>query len=221
MVDLSKHLARSKQALSRRNYDLAIEICLECQEVDPANTDNMKLLIDAANRRAKEGKKGGFNLGFSLSRDPHKQLTSSLKRFSKSPDLKSAMAVGDAAVAVFDDGLKGVIDVAVLFYDEANREGLFNKDLLWNMGQGNFKRFQATKDPASLDKAIAAMADLHRQMPTHPEAGRTMKNWEATKSMTKRNVGSQKGAADDYRKQLASSGEARRNEVMNRVGAHG
>ena len=37
MVDLSKHLQRARQALERRQYDIAIEVCLECQEIDPAN----------------------------------------------------------------------------------------------------------------------------------------------------------------------------------------
>ena len=49
-------------------------------------------------------------------------------------------------------------------------------------------------------------------MPSHPEAGRTAKNWEAEMSIARR----AEGKSGDYRSQLADDGEARRNEVMNR-----
>ena len=64
MVDLSKHLQRARQALERRQYDIAIEVCLECQEIDPTNLENYRLLVDSAKRRAREGGKKGFSLGF-------------------------------------------------------------------------------------------------------------------------------------------------------------
>jgi tetratricopeptide (TPR) repeat protein len=218
MVDLSKQLARAKQSLDRRNYDLAIEVCLECQEVDPANIDALKLLIEAANRKAKEGKKGFGGLGFSLSRDPQKALSAALRSYSKSPDVKTCLAVGDAAVKVFEDGFKGAIDVATLFYDEGAKQGLFNEKLAWNRAHGHFTRFQSTKDFASLDAAIEAINELARAKPNHPEAGRTLKNWEATRSMSARAGGSAvKKKEDDFQSQLASNSEARRNEVMNRV----
>ena len=51
-------------------------------------------------------------------------------------------------------------------------------------------------------------------MPSHPEASRTIKNWEAMRSISRRNEG---GSAGDYASQLASTGEARRNEMMGRT----
>ena len=63
MVDLSKHMDRAKQALDRRNYDLAIEVCIDCHDIDPMNVEPYRILSEAAKRKAKEsGKKGGGGL---------------------------------------------------------------------------------------------------------------------------------------------------------------
>ena len=129
MVDLSKHLQRARQALERRQYDIAIEVCLECQEIDPTNLENYKLLVDAAKRRAREGKKG-FSLGLGgFSKDPQKALTAAVKKLTKGPDVKAFLAAGDAAVAAFDNGVKAMIDVAILMFEEGKATGLFNENL--------------------------------------------------------------------------------------------
>ena len=214
MVDLSKHLARAKQAVERRNYDLAIEITLQCQEVDPGNLDNYNLLLDAAKRRAREGGKKGLGFGISLGKDPHKQMTAAAKAVSKNPDLKTMLAAGDAAKKVYDSGVKSMLEVALLFYREAKATGMFNPDLLWNLGHAAMDKFKATKATEPLEEAIETIAELHRNDKSHGEAARTLKNWEAMRSMARRHEG---GGAGDYRSQLASSKEANRNEVMNRV----
>ena len=64
MVDLSKQLARAKQSLDRRNYDLAIEVCLEPPGSRPGKPRCDEVVIDASNRKAKEGKKGFGGPGF-------------------------------------------------------------------------------------------------------------------------------------------------------------
>ncbi|MDA3962116.1 MAG: tetratricopeptide repeat protein [Planctomycetota bacterium] len=211
MVDLSKHLARAKQAVERRNYDLAIEITTECQEVDAANVDNYRMLLDASKRRTAEGGKAGFSMRLSLSKDPHKQLSGCIKAVAKKPDIGNLEACGDAAKKVYDSGVKSMLDVVIMFYEEARGTGLLSKSLLWSLGHAYLEKFKATKDPEPLDKAINAVAELHRADKSHGEAARTLKNWEAMKSMARRNEGG------DYTKQLADKGGANKNEVMNRM----
>jgi len=214
MVDLSKHLARAKQAIERRNYEMAIEITLQCQEVDPANLENYQLLLDAAKRRAREGGKKGFGIKLGFSKDPHKQLSTCVKAVTKNPDIKTLLAAGDAAYKLYESGVKSALDAAILFYREGKATGMFNQDLLWNLGHALMEQFKQTNDPDPLEQAIETMAELHRNDKSHGEAARTLKNWEAMRSMARRNEG---GQAGDYRSQLASGKEASRNEVMNRI----
>ncbi|TVR46134.1 MAG: tetratricopeptide repeat protein, partial [Planctomycetota bacterium] len=216
MVDLSKHLQRARQALERRQYDIALEVCQECQEIDPTNLENYQILIDAAKRRAREGgKKGMFGGlgGFSLSRDPQKQLSGAIKKMAKGPDVKSFLSAGDAAMKVYEGGLKGLLDVAILLYEEGRATGLFHANLLWNLGHAFQARFQLHKKVDDIEAAICCLLELERGMPTHPDASRTAKSWEALKSM----AGRHEKAGGDYRDQLAADGGARRNEVMNRL----
>jgi tetratricopeptide (TPR) repeat protein len=220
MVDLTKHLDRAAKAIKGRNYDLAIQVCLECQEVDPGNIDNYKVLLDAARRRAKEGgKKSLFGrLGVftsKLSKDPNKRLTAAVKALSSGPDEKSLVQVGNCARDVFEASkVKHMADAAIFFYEEVRRGGLFNEQVLWNIGHMYHARFNQSKEPEFLEKAIAAVAELRKNNPSHPDAGRTLQNWEALRSMTKR-VDSAGGG--DYRSQLASDDSAKKNEVMGRI----
>ena len=215
MVDLSKHLARAKQAIERRAYDLAIEITTECQEGDPANLENYRLLIDAAKRRAKEGGKKAFGLGLGgMSKDPHKAMSAAAKKVAKSPDLKSFAAAGQAAEKVLESGVKSMIDVGILFYEEARGTGLFNEEVLWSLGNLYHQRSVAKDSREDLDIAIQLLGELLRGNRTHGEAGRAIKNWEAEKSIRGRG---QAGKANDYASQLASDDGARRNEVMNKM----
>ncbi len=219
MVDLSKHLARARQALERRNYDLALEITEECQEVEPSNLENYRILLDAAKRRAKEGGKKGMFGTMSLpqmSKDPHKILTALVKKMAKAPDGKSFAAAGDAATKLHQGGAKGLGEVAIIFYEEQRATGLFSPDVLWNLATLYADRFKASgqADAEALEKALKTMAELERAVPNHQEAGRTIKNWEAMRSMVKRSTA---GAATDYRSQLSSDDKARRQEAMNRM----
>ncbi len=225
MVDLSKHLARAKQALDKRSYDMAIEIMEECQEVDPANVEVVRMLLEAARRRAKESGKGGglFGMGAvsmpSLSKDPHKQLTAAIKRASKNPDAKGLAAAGDAAYRIYQGGTKAMSEVAITFYEEVRATGMFNADVLYNLGLLHFEKFKnsGNTDAESLEKALKTMAELERAMPNHPEAARLLKNWEASKSMLSRTQKGAGGAPADYRSQLSSGDKARRQEAMNRL----
>src|SRR4051794_6390154 len=95
MVDLSKHLVRAKQAVERRSWALAIEICDECLDVEPSNLEVYKIHLDASRRRAKESDKKGFSLGMpTMSKDPHKLLTAAMKKVAASPDAKTLAAAG-------------------------------------------------------------------------------------------------------------------------------
>ncbi|MBA3847051.1 MAG: tetratricopeptide repeat protein [Planctomycetes bacterium] len=219
MVDLSKHLARARQALERRNYDLALEITEECQEVEPSNLENYRILLDAAKRRAKEGGKKGMFGTMSMpqmSKDPHKILTATVKKMTKTPDAKNFAAAGDAATKLHQSGVKGLGEVAIIFYEEQRATGLFSAEVLWNLATLYADRFKASgqADPEALEKALKTMAELERAVPNHQEAGRTIKNWEAMRSMVKRSTA---GAATDYRSQLSSDDKARRQEAMNRM----
>ena len=215
MVDLSKHLQRARQALERRQYDIAIEVCLDCQEIDPANLENYRLLIDSAKRRAREGGKKGFSLGFGgFSKDPQKALSAAVKKMAKGPDVKIFLAAGDAAMAVHESGLKSLLEVAILMYEEGRATGLFNESLLWNLGHAYQKRFAGTKAVEDVELAIKMMVELEKGNPAHPDASRTAKSWEALRSMSRR---TQKVDGGDYRDQLASDAGARRNEVLSRI----
>lgn len=217
MVDLTKHLARARKAIDGRNYALAIETCLQCQEVDPANVSNYELLIEAAKRQQQEKGKKGLSLGrlggIGLSRDPHKALSGAVKSLSKAPDLKHFAAAGDAARAVMGTGVKQMVDVAILFYEEGRGTGLFNGPLLWNLANSYYEKFKQTKGAEPLDLAIKRMAELEQGDRSHKEAGRTIKNWEAQRSMATRTDTKDAG---DYRSQMASDREARKNEVLSR-----
>lgn len=214
MVDISKHLARVKQATERRNWALALEICEECMDVAPAEVELYKLYVDAAKRKAKEVKPSMFGgVGLVMSKDPLKLLIAAMKKVANNPDAKALAAAGDAARAYYKAGTKPMIEPAIFLYEEMLATGLFNPEVLWNLGHLYFERFQDKKDLASLDLALKTLSKLEAAMPNHPEAGRTLKNWDARKSMELRNA---KGAATDYRSQLSSDDKARRAEVMNR-----
>ncbi|MBA2480441.1 MAG: tetratricopeptide repeat protein [Planctomycetes bacterium] len=216
MPDLTKHIARAKQALERRNYDLVIEVCSECVDVDPANIDIHKINLDAARRKAKEsGKKSMMpTMGFGFSKDPHKVFVSAFKKIAAHPDNKIIVEVGDAALKLSQSGTKPMAEVAQYYYEEMRASGMFNDKVLWNLAFLYFEKFKETKDRAWLDKALKTMAELEKAMPNHPEAGKQVKNWEAMRSMEKRD---QAGTTGDYRSQLASDDKARRAEIMNRM----
>ncbi len=217
MVDISRHLARMQQAIDRRNWPLALEIGEECMDVAPAELELYKLYVDASKRKAKESEKKSMFGTMSMpimSKDPLKQLIGAMKRVGNGPDAKALAAAGDAARAAYKAGTKPMVEPAIYLYEEMVATGLFNAEVLWNLGNLYFDRFTDKKDPASLESALKTMAKLESAMPHHPEAGRTLKNWEARKSMEKRN---QAGAAGDYRSQLSSDDKARRAEVMSRM----
>lgn len=220
MVDLSKHLAKAKQAMERRNWEMAIAIAEECQEVDPVNLEVYRMLVDAAKRQAKESGKKGFLGGISMpsfSKDPQKQLTAAIKKVAASPDAKAFAAAGEAAMKVHQSGVKAAVDVAIFLYEEVRATGLFNEDALWNLSNLYFAKFQDSKDSEYLERALKTMGELERAKPNHPEAGRTIKNWEAMRSMAKRTQAGAAGGAADYRSQLSNDEKARRQEVMNRL----
>ena len=217
MVDISKHLARVKQATERRNWALALEICEECMDVAPADLDLYKLYLDAARRKAKESDKKSMFGGVGMptqSKDPHKLLVAAMKKVAATPDAKTLAVAGDAARNVYKAGTKPMIEVAIYLYEEMLASGLFNAEVLWNLGHLYFERSQDKNDAASLDSALKTLAKLEAAMPNHPEAGRTLKNWEAKKSIMNRNKA---GAAGDYRSQLSSGDKAQRAEIMGRI----
>ena len=216
MVDISKHLTRVKQATERRNWALALEICEECMDVAPAELELYKLYVDAAKRKAKEtGKPSMFStMGLpAMSKDPLKVLIGAMKRVAANPDVKSLAAAGDAARAYYKSGTKPMMEPAIYLYEEMLATGLFNAEVLWNLGHLYYERSQEKDEVASIDLALRTLAKLEAAMPNHPEAGRTLKNWEAKKSFMLRNA---KGSATDYTSQVASTDKARRAEVMNR-----
>jgi tetratricopeptide (TPR) repeat protein len=217
MVDISKHLTRMQQAIERRNWDLALEIGTECMDVAPTDVELFRLYCDAAKRKAKESdKKSMFgSMGLpSFSKDPIKLMIGAMKKLGAGPDAKAFAAAGDAARNVYKGGMKPMVNVAIFLYEEMVATGLFNADVLWNLAHLYFERFQDKKDLDSLDSALKTLSKLEAAMPNHPEAGRTLKNWDARRSMEMRN---QKGAATDYRSQLSNTGDAHRAEVMNKM----
>ncbi|MCX8040704.1 MAG: tetratricopeptide repeat protein [Planctomycetota bacterium] len=220
MPDLSKHLTRVKQLADKGATDDALTILGECFEVDPANPEIVKHLIPIARRKAKEGSKGGglFGLG-SLklaipSNDPLKQYVSAAKTYGKTGDSKALVSFFEAAVKLAAT-MKPVGDVAIMLGEEFRATGLFNDKVLWQLAHLYMERFNASgkKDEQALEKALATMSALDKAMPSHPEAGRTLKNWMALQSMLKRTSA---GQATDYRTQIASTEAARRQEVLNR-----
>jgi tetratricopeptide (TPR) repeat protein len=217
MVDISKHLQKMQQAIERRNWALALEIGEECMDVAPAEVQLYKLYVDASKRKAKEAGKAGLfgTMGMpAFSKDPLKLLIAAMKKISGNPDAKALAAAGDAARNAYKAGTKPMIEPAIYLYEEMQATGLFNAEVLWNLGNLYFERFQDKKDKASLESALKTMAKLEAAMPNHPEAGRTLKNWEARKSMEKRNDA---GAAGDYRSQLSSDDKARKADVLSRM----
>jgi len=223
MVDLSKHLARARQALERRQYDLTIEQCWECVDIAPDQMDFHTVHLEASRRKAKEsGKKSlmaSLGGGISFTKDPHKLFVAAFKRVSGNPENKVLAETGDAALRL-SGSMKTMVDVAIFYYEEIRKSGMFNDKVLWNLGQVYFDKFKEvnkTNKPDSkqwLEKAIQTMTELERAMPTHNEAPKMVKNWEALRSMERRNEG---GANGDYRSQLASDDKAKRAEIMNRL----
>ena len=216
MVDLSKHITRAKQALDRRQYDIVLEVCEQCIELDPTSLDIHRLVLDAARRRAKEsgvrtGMFGGLSLPFG--KDAHKAFSASVKKMTKNPEAKVLAEVGEAAQKLAVSGVKPMFNVAVFYFEEMLATGLFSDKVLWSLAHLCFERYRETKEEGQLDKAIKLLQDLERAMPQHPEAARTIKNWEATRSMAKR----QDAKAGDYRSQLASGAGAKKAEAMNRI----
>ncbi len=221
MVDLSKHLARAKQSLDRNHFEIVFETIAECVDVDPGNVEVHRILCDAAKRKAKLGDKAGLfgNLTVaipSFSKDPQKLFATAVKRLFKVYDNKTLYECGFTAQQAAAAGAKPMADVAILYYEEARSTGLFHEKCLWNLAHVYIERFKAggQKDEKLLDNGLRTIHELDRAMPTHPEAGKVLKNWEALKSMLKRN---QAGATGDYRSQLASDTGARKAEVMNRM----
>ena len=216
MVDLSKHVARAKQALERRQYDIVLEVCEQCIELDPTSLEIHRLLLDGARRRAKEhGVKTGMFGGLSLSfgKDAHKAFAAAVKKLSKNPEAKGLAEVGEAAQKLAQAGVKPMVNIAVFYYEEMLATGLFSDKVLWSLAHLCFERYRDTKEDAQLDKALKLLHDLEKAMPQHAEAARTIKNWEAMRSMAKR----QDASAGDYRSQLASSSGAKKAEAMNRI----
>jgi tetratricopeptide (TPR) repeat protein len=216
MVDISKHLARMQQAIDRRNWPLALEIGEECMDVAPAEVQLYKLYVDAAKRKAKESdKKSMFgSMGMpGFSKDPLKLLIGAMKKVAGNPDAKTLAAAGDAARNVYKSGTKAMVEPAIYLYEEMVATGLFNAEVLWNLGHLYFERFQDKKDAPSLELALKTMAKLEAAMPNHPEAGRTLKNWEARKSMERRNQAS----TGDFRSQLSGDDKARRADILSRI----
>lgn len=222
MPDLTKHLARAKQALERRNYDLAIEQCEQCVDIAPDELDFHQIHLDAARRKAKEtgGNRwglGGMSLG--LTKDPHKQLMAAFKKVAHAPENKAIAEAGDAALKL-SQTVKSMAPVAIFYYEEIRKSGLFNDKVLWNLAHVYFERFQevSKKDAQAakqwLEKAINTMAELEKAMPQHVEAPKVVKNWEAQRSILRRN---ESGSAGEYRSQLNSDDKSRRAETMSRM----
>lgn len=214
MVDLSKHLARAKQSLDKRQYDYVLQQMEECIELDPVNLDAHKMLLDAARKKAKEGAKtslfGSLSIP-SMSGDPHKQLLAQCKRLGKNPEPKVIADIAEAALKM-SQTVKPMHAIAIFYYEEFLKSGLFNGKVLWDLANILFERYRETKEPELLDKALKLLHDLERANPNHPEAARTIKNWEAMKSMTQR----VSPTGGDYRSQLASNSGAKKAEAMNR-----
>lgn len=220
MPDLTKHLTRAKQLFDKGACDDALTILSECIDVDPANVEIFKLLVPIARRKAKEtgGKTGLFGMGSlkmpTMSSDPLKQFAAAAKHFGKTGDTKALASAMESAVKLAAT-VKPVADVAIFLGEEFRNTGMFNDKVLWQLAHMYMERFNGSgkKDEQALEKALSTMSALDKAMPSHPEAGRTVKNWMAMQSMMKRNTAGQSG---DYRSQVASTDAARRQEVLNR-----
>ncbi len=218
MPDLTKHLNRAKQLFEKGACDDSLTILGECIEVDPANIEIFKLIIPIARRKAKEsGGKTSFFGGLkmpTMSSDLHKNFVAAAKQLGKQGDPKSLAAAMEAASKLAVT-VKPVADVAIFLGEEYRHTGLFNDKVLWQLAHLYMERFNHSgkKDDEALDKAIQTLTALEKAMPTHGEAGRTLKNWHAMQSMQRR---SGAGTATDYRSQVASTDAARRQEVLNR-----
>jgi tetratricopeptide (TPR) repeat protein len=164
-------------------------------------------LMGAARKKAKEGAKtslfGSMSMP-SLTKDPHKLLVAQAKRLGKGPEPKVIADVAAAAQAMAVT-VKPMIEVAIYYYEEFLASGLFNDKVLWSLSH-------IYRDKGELDKGIKLLRDLERAQPNHPEASRTIKNWEAARSMTQRTAAVQ----GDYRSQLANDTGAKKAEVLNR-----
>ena len=216
MVDLTKHIARAKTALDKRQYDIVLEVAEQSIDLDPTNLEIQKLSLDAARRKMKEtGKTASFisGLGFSFGKDAHKAFVGVVKRVGKGPENKVLTEAGDAAVKLGQTGMKGMFPVAVFYYEEVLSSGLFNDKVLWTLGNLYFDMYRETKVEEHLDKALKLLRELEKGMPQHQEASRTMKNWEAMRSMSKRSG----AAGGDYRSQLNSDAGARKAEALNKM----
>ncbi len=144
MPDLSKHLARAEQALERRNYDLVIEICEQMVDIAPDELKAHSIHLEAARRKAKESAKGwslpGMSLG-SFSKDPHKQLLAAFKKVSGAPETKAIAEAGDASLKL-GQTVKTMAAVAIYYYEEIRKSGLFNDKVLQrNLAHVYFERF--------------------------------------------------------------------------------
>jgi tetratricopeptide (TPR) repeat protein len=221
MVDLTKPLQRAQQGIERRNWDLVIEICQECIEIEPTNLEIYRLLIEAARRKAKEAGKASFMSSLrmpSFSKDPHKLLAQSMVRMANQFDGKTTLAAAEAAMNLAKT-IKPMGEVAILFFEEFRRSGLFNAQALWDLAHLYYEKFNRDKTQVEhLDKAIKTMAELEKAKPDHPDASRLVKNWEAARSLHGRHdkAGGSAGGGD-FRSQLASDDKARKLEVMNRI----
>ncbi len=216
MPDLSKHLTRAKQSLDRRQYDYVLEQMEECLDLDPTNLDVHRLLLDASRKKFKEngGKVPMFgSMGISLSKDPHKQLLGVAKRLGKNPDNKLLVEMGDGANKMAQAGIKPMIDVAIYYYEEFLSSGMFNDKVLWTLAHINCERSRERGDNALLDRGIKLLRDIERANPNHPEASRTIKNWEAMRSMTVRT----NAVGGDFRGQLASDAASKKQEALGRI----
>jgi len=218
MPDLTKHLTRAKQLFEKGACDDALTILGECIDVDPSNVDIYKQLLPISRRKAKEssGKTSFFGSMKMpvMSTDPHKQFAGAAKQLGKSGDPKSLAAAMEAAVKLAAT-VKAMSDVAIYLGEEFKNTGMFNDKVLWLLAQQHYERFRASgsKDVEALNRAIKVMGELARNMPNHPEAGRTEKNWMALQAGSMRNMAAQ---SSDYRSQVASTDAARRQEVLNR-----
>jgi tetratricopeptide (TPR) repeat protein len=224
MADLTKHLLKARQALDKRNYDYCLEVCEECQEIDPTNLEVYKLQVEAAKKKSKESGKSSGMFGLpsvsmpALSKDPHKLLSAAAKRVSKTPDLKSFAIAGDAAMKLGQSGAKAANDVAIFFYEEARATGMFNPEVLFNLGNLYYLKFKDTNDGATLEKALKTITELERAKPDHPTAGKLARDWQAANSMLARTQkAGTTGSASDFRTQINSGDATRKAEVMNRM----
>jgi len=220
MPDLTKHLTRAKQLFDKGACDDALTILSECIDVDPANVEIFKLLMPISRRKLKEsgGKTGPFGLSLkmpTMSSDPLKQFAAAAKHLGKTGDTKALAGAIESAVKL-SGTVKTVADVAIFLGEEFRATGLFNDKVLWQLAHMYMERYNSSgkKDLEAQDKAIQTLETLVKQMPTHPEAGRTLTNWQAGKSFDKRNTVGKSAA--DYRSQVNSTDAARRQEVLNR-----